>query len=192
VDQATLAQGLATIERNVMSQAKLVADILDMSRIMSARLRLNVRPLQLSPLIAAVLESLLPGARAKNLRVLPVLDPSAGPVLGDPDRLQQVVWNLVSNAIKFTPAGGTVTVRVEEGESSVNLVVRDDGAGIEPDFLPHVFERFRQADASTTRAHGGLGLGLAIVRHLVELHGGRVSAANRPEHGAVFTVELPT
>ena len=192
VDQATLAQGLATIERNVMSQAKLVADILDMSRIMSARLRLNVRPLQLSPLIAAVLESLLPGARAKNLRVLPVLDPSAGPVLGDPDRLQQVVWNLVSNAIKFTPAGGQVQVRLAHVDGQVQIVVQDTGMGIPREFLPHVFDTFRQRDSSDTRPHGGVGLGLALVRQLVELHGGSVQAQSEGEgRGATFTVTLP-
>jgi PAS domain S-box-containing protein len=192
VDPATLAQGLATIERNVMSQAKLVSDILDMSRIMSARLRLNVRPLQLSPLIAAVLDSLLPGARAKNLRVLPVLDPSAGPVLGDPDRLQQVVWNLVSNAIKFTPAGGQVQVRLAHVAGQVQIVVQDTGAGIPREFLPLVFDTFRQRDSSDTRPHGGVGLGLALVRQLVELHGGSVLAESEGEgRGATFTVTLP-
>jgi PAS domain S-box-containing protein len=192
VDEGTLAQGLATIERNVMSQAKLVADILDMSRIISARLRLNVRPLQLSPLIAAVLESLLPGARAKNIRVLPVLDPSAGPVLGDPDRLRQVVWNLVSNAIKFTPAGGQVQVRLAHLEGQVAVVVQDTGPGIPREFLPHVFDTFRQRDSSDTRPHGGVGLGLALVRQLVELHGGSVQAESEGDgRGATFTVRLP-
>lgn len=192
VDEATLAKGLATIERNVMSQAKLVADILDMSRIMSARLRLNVRPLQLSPLIAGVLDGLLPAARAKNIRVLPVLDPSVGPVLGDPERLQQVVWNLVSNAIKFTPAGGQVSVRLVQADGHANVVVQDSGAGIPREFLPHVFEVFRQRDSSDTRPHGGLGLGLALVRQLVELHGGSVHAESEGEsEGATFTVALP-
>jgi PAS domain S-box-containing protein len=192
VDEATLAKGLATIERNVMSQAKLVADILDMSRIISARLRLTVRPLQLSPLIAAVLESLLPGARAKNIRVLPVLDPSAGAVLGDPDRLQQVVWNLVSNAIKFTPAGGQVQVRLAREDGLVQVVVQDTGVGIPREFLPHVFDLFRQRDSSDTRPHGGVGLGLALVRRLVELHGGAVSVESEGENrGATFTVSLP-
>jgi PAS domain S-box-containing protein len=192
VDEATLAKGLATIERNVMSQAKLVADILDMSRIMSARLRLNVRPLQLSSLIAAVLESLLPGARAKNIRVLPVLDPSAGPVLGDPDRLQQVLWNLVSNAIKFTPSGGQIQVRLAQTDGQVQIVVQDSGVGIPREFVPHVFDTFRQRDSSDTRPHGGVGLGLALVRQLVELHGGSVHAESAGENrGATFTVSLP-
>ncbi|HET8644149.1 MAG TPA: ATP-binding protein, partial [Vicinamibacteria bacterium] len=181
VDEATLAKGLATIERNVMAQAKLVADILDMSRIIGARLRLNVRPVDLSPLIAGVLDTLLPAARARNIRVLPVLDPSAGPVLGDPDRLQQVVWNLVSNAIKFTPAGGQVSVRLAQVDGQVHVVVQDTGMGIPPDFVPHVFEMFRQRDSSDTRPHGGVGLGLALVRQLVELHGGRVRAESAGE-----------
>jgi CheY-like chemotaxis protein len=169
-----------------------VADILDMSRIMSARLRLNVRPLQLSPLIAAVLESLLPGARAKNIRVLPVLDPSAGPVLGDPDRLQQVLWNLVSNAIKFTPAGGQIQVRLAQADGQVQIVVQDSGVGIPREFVPHVFDTFRQRDSSDTRPHGGVGLGLALVRQLVELHGGSVHAESAGENrGATFTVSLP-
>jgi PAS domain S-box-containing protein len=192
VDEATLARGLATIERNVMTQAKLVADILDMSRIMSARLRLNVRPLPLSPLIAGVLEGLLPAARAKGIRLLPVLDPSAGPVLGDPDRLRQVVWNLVSNAIKFTPPDGQVSVRLEQGDRQAKLVVQDTGAGIPREFLPHVFEMFRQRDSSDRRPHGGLGLGLALVRQLVELHGGSVHVHSQGENrGATFTVALP-
>ena len=140
----------------------------------------------------AAAESVSHAATAKRIRLKLLLEAGTAPVSGDPDRLQQVVWNLLSNAIKFTPAGGTVTVRVEQGDSSVNLVVRDDGAGIAPDFLPHVFERFRQADASTTRAYGGLGLGLSIVRHLVELHGGTVRAESEgPGRGATFTVALP-
>jgi PAS domain S-box-containing protein len=192
VDQGTLAKGLETIERNVMTQAQLVGDILDMSRIMSARLRLNPRPLELSPLIAAVLDSLLPAARAKSIRLLPVLDPSAGPVLGDPDRLQQVVWNLVSNAIKFTPAGGQVQVRLSQDDGIARLAVQDTGMGIPPEFLPHVFEMFRQRDSSDTRPHGGVGLGLALVRQLVELHGGEVQADSAGEgQGATFTVTLP-
>jgi PAS domain S-box-containing protein len=192
VDEATMAKGLATIERNVMSQAKLVGDILDMSRIMGARLRLNPRPLTLSPLIAAVLDSLMPAARAKSIRVLPVLDPSAGPVLADPERLQQVVWNLVSNAIKFTPPGGTVNVRLSQEEGSAHIVVQDTGSGIPRDFLPYVFDVFRQRDSTDTRPHGGVGLGLALVRQLVELHGGRVHAESAGEdQGATFTVSLP-
>jgi CheY-like chemotaxis protein len=151
-----------------------------------------VRPLPLSPLIAGVLEGLLPAARAKGIRLLPVLDPSAGPVLGDPDRLRQVVWNLVSNAIKFTPPDGQVSVRLEQGDRQAKLVVQDTGAGIPREFLPHVFEMFRQRDSSDRRPHGGLGLGLALVRQLVELHGGSVHVHSQGENrGATFTVALP-
>jgi PAS domain S-box-containing protein len=192
IDPGTIKRGLETIERNAMLQAQLVSDILDMSRIMAARFRLVVRPVEVAPLIAAAVDSLMPAARAKNLRVLPVLDPSAGPVLGDPDRLQQVFWNLLSNAIKFTAEGGRVQVRLGVVDGSVEVVVEDDGVGIPSDFLPHVFELFRQRDSSNTRAHGGLGLGLSVVRHLVELHGGTVRAESAGEgRGASFTVRLP-
>jgi CheY-like chemotaxis protein len=158
-----------------------------------AKFRLNVRPLQLAPIAAAALEPLMPAATAKALKVQTVLDPAAGLVVGDPDRLRQVVWNLAANAVKFTPRGGRVTVRVERiPHGDVRLVVEDTGEGISADFLPHVFERFRQGDASNTRSHGGLGLGLAVVRHLVELHGGTIEARSEGEgRGAAFTVVLP-
>jgi PAS domain S-box-containing protein len=185
-------RGLETIERNAMLQAQLVSDILDMSRIMAARFRLNARPVDLVPLIAAAMETLMPAARAKGVHVQPILDPSAGPVLGDPDRLQQVFWNLLSNAIKFTGHGGRVQVRLSGHVDLVEVSVEDTGIGIPPDFLPHVFELFRQRDSSNTRAHGGLGLGLSVVRHLVELHGGTVKAYSEGEgRGATFTVTLP-
>jgi PAS domain S-box-containing protein len=191
-DPAVLDRGLEVIDRNTMIQARLVSEILDMSRILTARLRLNVRPVALAPLVAGVLETLMPAARAKQLRVQPVLDPTAGPCLGDPDRLQQVTWNLLSNAIKFTPAGGRVQVRLTGSDGHVELSVRDNGIGIAPSLLPHVFDLFRQGDSSNTRSHGGLGLGLAIVRQLVELHGGRVDAeSDGPGSGATFTVRLP-
>jgi PAS domain S-box-containing protein len=192
LEAETIARGLQTIERNAMLQAQLVSDILDMSRIMAARFRLVVRPVDLTPLVAAAIDSLMPGARAKSLRVQPVLDPSAGPVLGDPDRLQQVFWNLLSNAIKFTPEGGRVQVKLAVVDGSAEVTVEDDGVGIPADFIPHVFELFRQRDSSNTRAHGGLGLGLSVVRHLVELHGGTVRAESPGEgRGATFTVRLP-
>jgi PAS domain S-box-containing protein len=192
LDSATVKRGLETIERNAMLQAQLVSDILDMSRIMAARFRLTVRPVDLAPLIAAAIDSLMPAARAKGLRVHPVLDPSAGRVLGDPDRLQQVFWNLLSNAIKFTGEGGQVQVRLAAVDGAADVTVEDSGVGIPADFLPHVFELFRQRDSSNTRAHGGLGLGLSVVRHLVELHGGTVRAASAGEgQGATFTVRLP-
>jgi PAS domain S-box-containing protein len=191
-DEATMQRGLETIERNAMLQAQLVSDILDMSRILAARFRLVVRPVELAPLIAAAIESLMPAARAKDLRVRPVLDPSAGPVLGDPDRLQQVFWNLLSNAIKFSHAGGTVQAQLRVDGDSVEVAIEDEGVGIPADFLPHVFELFRQRDSSNTRAHGGLGLGLSVVRHLVELHGGTVRAHSAGEgRGATFVVRLP-
>ncbi len=192
LDAETMNRGLETIERNAMLQAQLVSDILDMSRIMAARFRLVVRPVDVAPLIAAALDSLMPAARAKGLHVQPVLDPSAGPVLGDPDRLQQVFWNLLSNAVKFTSEGGHVQLRLAITDGSVEVTVEDDGVGIPADFLPHVFELFRQRDSSNTRAHGGLGLGLSVVRHLVEMHGGTVRADSRGEgQGASFTVRLP-
>jgi PAS domain S-box-containing protein len=192
LDGATMQKGLETIERNAMLQAQLVSDILDMSRILAARFHLNARPVALAPLLAAALDSLLPAARAKGVRVQPVLDPSAAPVLGDPDRLQQVFWNLLSNAIKFTSDGGRVTVRLAREDSRAVVTVADTGVGIPSEFVPHVFELFRQRDSSNTRQHGGLGLGLSVVRHLVELHGGTVHAESGGEgRGATFTVTLP-
>ena len=193
LDEATAARGLEAIERNAAAQAQVISDILDLSRIVGATFRLNIRPQQLAPIAAAAIEPLLPAAGAKNLEVHTVLDPEAGLIAGDPDRLRQIVWNLFSNAVKFTPRGGRVTVRVERDDAAgVRLVVEDSGEGIAADFVPHVFERFRQADSSNTRIHGGLGLGLAVVRHLVELHGGTVEARSAGEgQGATFMVTLP-
>jgi signal transduction histidine kinase/CheY-like chemotaxis protein len=184
--------GLAAIERNARAQAKIIDDLLDMSRIVSGKIRLDVQTVALAPLIEAVVGSLAPAADAKSLRLHATLDPLAGPVKGDPNRLQQVVWNLLSNAIKFTPRHGRVQVALERVNSHVEIGVTDTGEGIEPDFLPHVFDRFQQADGSTTRRHGGLGLGLSIVRQLVELHGGSVRAKSPgPGLGATFVVALP-
>ena len=193
LDEATTRRGLEAIERNAAAQTQVISDILDLSRIVGAKLRVSVRPLQLAPVVAAAIEPLLPAAAAKVLAVQTLLDPSAGLVAGDPDRLRQIVWNLFSNAVKFTPRGGRVTVRVERVEGSgVQLVVEDTGEGIAPDFVAHVFERFRQADSSNTRSHGGLGLGLAIVRHLVEMHGGTVDVRSAGKgRGSTFTVTLP-
>jgi PAS domain S-box-containing protein len=192
LDATGVARGLETIDRNAMLQAQLVSDILDMSRIMAARFRLNVRPLELAPVVAAAIDSLVPAAAAKGIRLQPNLDPSAGIVSGDADRLQQVVWNLLSNAIKFTPQGGRVQVRLARADGHAEITVEDTGPGIRPEVLPHVFELFRQGDSSNTRAHGGLGLGLAVVRQLVELHGGTVHAASAGEGtGAIFAVRLP-
>jgi signal transduction histidine kinase len=192
LDPEGVARGLETIDRNAMLQAQLVSDILDMSRIMAARFRLNVRPVELAPVVAAAIDSLVPAASAKSIRLQPILDPSTGTVSGDTDRLQQVVWNLLSNAIKFTPEGGRVQVRLSGTEGHAEISVEDTGPGIRPEMLPHVFELFRQGDSSNTRAHGGLGLGLSVVRQLVELHGGTVHAASAGEGaGSVFTVRLP-
>jgi signal transduction histidine kinase len=182
-----------TIHRNAEVQTRLITEILDVSRIVSGKLRLDVRPLELPVVIEAALDTLRPAAQAKRVRLEAVLDSEAGPVSGDAGRLQQVVWNLLSNAIRFVPEKvGRVQVRLEAINSHVRVTVEDNGPGIAPAFLPHIFERFRQADSSSNRMHQGLGLGLAIVRHLVELHGGTVRAANRDRgQGAIFSVELP-
>ncbi len=180
------------IERNARSQAQLIDDLLDMSRIITGKLRLDVRPVELPRIIETVVDSMLPAAQARGLHFDLRLDPAAGAVLGDSNRLQQVVWNLLSNAIKFTPAGGRIGIQLQRGDGHVELRVEDTGQGIKPEFLPHIFDRFRQADGSITREHGGLGLGLAIVRHLVEMHGGRVAATSEGEgRGTTFIVQLP-
>jgi CheY-like chemotaxis protein/anti-sigma regulatory factor (Ser/Thr protein kinase) len=192
LDPKTAARGLETIERNSLLQTRLVDELLDVSRIITGKLRLEVRPMDLGPVIAAGRDAMRPAEEAKNLEMEVEIDPSVGLVSGDPDRLQQVVWNLLSNAVKFTPPGGRVRVRLERAGTVARITVSDTGLGIEPEMLPHIFERFRQVDGSTTRRHGGLGLGLAIVRHLVELHGGTVHASSDGKgKGATFTVDLP-
>ncbi|MFP5287595.1 MAG: response regulator [Thermoanaerobaculia bacterium] len=195
VDEDTTARALEAVERNARAQAQLISDLLDVSRIITGKLRLELKPVDLSRLIDAALDSVRPAADAKGIRILVTLDRGIrgiGPLVGDPDRLQQVVWNLLSNAIKFTPQGGSVEVRLGQREGQAEIAVRDTGAGIRPDFLPYVFDRFRQAESSTTRQHGGLGLGLSIVRHLVELHGGTVAVESPGEgQGSTFTVRLP-
>jgi PAS domain S-box-containing protein len=187
-----VAQGVAVIERNARAQTQIIEDLLDMSRIISGKIRLDVQRLRLGDVVHAAVETVRPGAEAKGVRLTSVLDPHAGPVSGDPNRLQQVFWNLLTNAVKFTPRGGRVQVVLERVNSHLEVSVIDTGEGIDPEFLPHAFDRFRQADASTTRRHGGLGLGLAIVKQLVELHGGsvRVKSAGRG-FGSTFTVALP-
>jgi signal transduction histidine kinase len=185
-------EALEIVERNARTQARLIEDLLDISRIVSGKISLELQPLRLGPIAHTVVEGLRPGAEAKGLRVHASIDQQVGHVLGDGARLQQVMWNLLSNAIKFTPTGGDVFVELKELGNGVELSVRDTGIGIEASFLPHVFERFRQADSSTTRTHSGVGLGLAIVRHLVELHGGRISAhSDGHDRGALFAVWLP-
>ncbi len=187
-----LAEGLQVIERNARVQAQLIEDLLDMSRIISGKVRLNVQPVDLSEVINAAEAAVAPAAEAKGIRIQKIVEPLAGPVMGDPSRLQQILWNLLSNAIKFTPKEGRVQLILKLVNSHLEIVVSDTGAGIKPEFLPHVFERFRQADATTTRRFGGLGLGLAIVKHLCEMHGGDVRAASPGENmGATFTVLLP-
>jgi PAS domain S-box-containing protein len=185
-------EGYAAIHRNAKTQTQLIEDLLDMNRIIAGKVRLDVQPVDLANIIDAAVDSVRPAAEAKQIRLRKVLDPRAGPVSGDPTRLQQIVWNLLSNAIKFTPKEGKVDVLLERVNSHVEITVTDSGMGINPEFLPIVFERFRQADASTTRVHGGLGLGLSIVKNLVELHGGIVEVQSAGEgKGATFTVKLP-
>jgi signal transduction histidine kinase/ActR/RegA family two-component response regulator len=188
-----LARALASIERNAGAQARLIDDLLDVSAIISGKMRLEIRPLYLTPVIEAALDAVRPAAEAKSIHLEAACDALAGAVPGDADRLQQVVWNLLSNSVKFTPRGGTVRVCLERSEGQARIVVSDTGRGIAPEFLEHVFEPFRQADGSSTRSHRGLGLGLAIVRRLVELHGGQVRAeSGGPGRGARFTVEIPS
>jgi len=192
LDRATASRAVEAIDRNARAQALLVADILDVSRIVTGKFRMSLRPVRLSDVIESAADTARPAARARDIRLELAIDPAAGPVLGDARRLQQVVWNLLSNAIRFAPVGGRVQVQVDDAGSSVELTVTDDGPGIDPAFLPYVFDRFRQADSSSTRPHPGLGLGLAVVRHLVELHGGTVEARNREDRpGAVLMVRLP-
>jgi PAS domain S-box-containing protein len=191
LDKAAMGRALETIERNAHVQEQLIADILDVSRIVTGKLRLNLRPLELSPIIDAAVDAVRPTADAKGIAVECQIE-ATGSVLGDGDRLQQVLWNLLSNAIKFTPRGGTVTVSSGRVGAYATIKVVDTGEGITPELAPFIFDRFRQGDGSSTRMHGGLGLGLSIVRHIVELHGGQVQAwsegANR---GATFQVQLP-
>jgi PAS domain S-box-containing protein len=186
------ARGLETLDRNAGWLTQIVEDVLDVSRIVSGKIRLDVQPVDLSLIIDNAVATVQPAADARGVRLHTIVDPYVGPVSGDPGRLQQVVWNLLSNAVKFTPRQGRVQVRLERVDSHVEVAVSDTGIGIPPPFLPHVFERFRQADAGTTRKTGGLGLGLAIVRHIVEMHGGTVEAASGGEgKGATFRVRLP-
>jgi CheY-like chemotaxis protein len=192
LDEETAANALETIERNARSQKQLIDDLLDASRIITGKLRLEVKPTRLAHVITAAVESTRPSAAAKGVELS--FEPGAEESLvkGDPDRLQQIVWNLLSNAIKFTPRGGRASVSLTREGGDAVITVADTGVGIHSDFLPLVFDRFRQADATTTRAYGGLGLGLSIVRHLVELHGGTVTAESDGEgKGTTFRVRLP-
>jgi signal transduction histidine kinase/ActR/RegA family two-component response regulator len=189
---AEVANGLTVIERNARSQAQIIGDLLDMSSIISGKVRVSMQPLEMEELIQATIETARPAAEAKAIRLLVTADARAGAMRGDASRLQQVLWNLLANAVKFTPQGGEVTVRLSGTPTHVSVEVGDNGEGIDPVFLPHIFDRFRQADASSARRHGGLGLGLSIVRQLVELHGGTVHAHSAgPGHGSTFRLEFP-
>lgn len=191
-DPASLARGLETIERNAKSQAKLIEDILDVSRIISGKLRLEVRPTRVVPIIEMAIDAVRPAAEAKAIRLNTAFDATVGLLRADPTRLQQVVWNLLSNAVKFTANGGEIQIALAQAGESARIIVSDNGCGISEEFLPYVFDRFSQAERHMTRKHGGLGLGLAIVRHLVEMHGGIIQVDSQGEgQGATFTVDLP-
>lgn len=190
--EETLTQGLAVIERNARMQSQLIADLLDMSRIISGKMRLDVQAVTLAVVIDAAMEAVRPAANAKRVALQSVVEPFSDSVQGDPVRLQQIVWNLLSNAVKFTPSGGRVQLICSRVQSHIEIAVSDTGQGIKAEFLPHVFERFRQADSSPSRSHGGLGLGLAIVKQLIELHGGSVRAQSEGEgKGSTFVLHLP-
>jgi signal transduction histidine kinase/CheY-like chemotaxis protein len=193
VDPETLARAIDVIDRNATLQARMIDDLLDTARAMSGKLRLQMQPVDLGMVVLAALDVVMPVAQVKGVQLRHTLTAEAERVLGDADRLQQIVWNLFSNAVKFTHQGGTVDVSLEQAGRTLRLVVRDTGVGISTEFLPFVFERFRQEDASSARREGGLGLGLALVRELVELHGGSVSAASGGQgKGATFVLEFPT
>jgi CheY-like chemotaxis protein len=189
-DKAT--RGLETLEKNATWLTQIVEDVLDVSRIIAGKIRLDLQPVELPLIVDNAVATVQPAADAKGVRLKAIIDPCVGPVAGDPDRLQQVVWNLLTNAVKFTPKHGTVQVRLDRVDSHIQIVVSDSGIGISREFLPYVFDRFRQAEAATTRKTGGLGLGLAIVRHIVDMHGGSVQALSAGEgEGATFQVQLP-
>src|SRR4029079_19534115 len=191
LDNESSTHAIEVIERNAWAQKQIIEDILDVSRVITGKLQLHLGPVDLISVVMAALDAVRPALEVKDIKIQTHFQEGLKIIAGDCDRLQQVVWNLLSNASKFTPVGGTVGVRISQDETYVQIQVRDTGPGIAADFLPHVFERFRQADGSTTRTHGGLGLGLAIVRHLVELHGGVITADNRSDGpGAIFSVKL--
>ena len=192
IDTATSKRALEVIERNVRIQAKLVEDLLDFSRIISGKLRIKVKPLDPAAVITAAIDVIKPAAEAKRIRIQTILDSSVGLISGDSERLQQVVWNLLSNAVKFTAHEGAIRIELSRGRSQIEISVADTGMGMHKDFLPYIFNRFSQADSSITRAHGGLGMGLAIAKSLVELHGGTISADSPGEGaGSTFTIKLP-
>jgi CheY-like chemotaxis protein len=192
LDEEKSTRALEVIYKSARAQNQLISDLLDVSRIITGKLRIEPRTVSMIPIIEAAMDVARPAADAKKIRLTAALDPAAGLVSGDADRLQQIVWNLLSNAVKFTPPRGQVSVRLEREDANVKLTVSDTGEGIEPEFLPFVFDRFRQFESGPARPTGGLGLGLAIVRHVTESHGGTVSAASRGRgQGATFTVTIP-
>ena len=192
LDDAAAKSALETIVRNARAQRQLIDDLLDISRIITGKLRLDVQPVELAPMIEAVVNGVRPAADARSIHLRTALDSRTSPISGDPDRLRQIIWNLLTNAIKFTPEGGRVEVGLERTDSHLEVTISDTGQGITSEFLPHVFERFSQSDSSSTRRHGGLGLGLSIVRQLVELHGGTVAATSSGAgEGTIFKVIFP-
>jgi signal transduction histidine kinase len=192
LSKSTAQRAVEIIERNTRLQAQLIDDLLDISRIVTGKLRLEMKPLPVRPILEAAVESALPAANAKQVQLTWECDDGENAIACDPGRIQQVIWNLLSNAIKFTPEGGRVTLSEKREDATIVIAVTDTGAGIEPEFLPHVFDRFRQQDPASTRKHGGLGLGLSIVRHLVALHGGSIEAFSKGEGlGATFVVRVP-
>jgi signal transduction histidine kinase len=191
-DRTVFLRALDIIERNAKTQVKIVDDLLEVSRAVSGKLRLNMESVDLRHVLQAALDTVRPASDAKGIEIELRMEPGSGVVSGDADRLQQVFWNLLANAVKFTPNSGRIVVELAESEGHVEVRVIDTGIGIHPEFLPHVFDKFRQADTSRTRLYGGLGLGLAIVRHLVESHGGTVQAlSSGDDAGSTFTVRLP-
>ncbi len=191
-EPAFIARGLEVIEHNARSQAKLIEDLLDVSRIVTGKMRVKTQNVEIQSIIEPAVDAMRPAADAKGILIETTFDARAVQLAADPNRLQQVIWNLLSNAIKFTPVGGTVTIAATRSGSDLRILVRDTGIGIDPEFLPHVFERFSQANSTNVRAHGGLGIGLAIVRYIVELHGGTVMVESAGKgSGATFTVVLP-
>ncbi len=192
LDDQVASQAIESIRRNAKAQTRIVDDILDVSRIITGNLLFDLNPVELAPVIEAAITAVRPTADAKGVRIETEIDSAPLVVSGDANRLQQVIWNLISNAVKFTEKGGCVSLRLRQVNSSVEIKVADTGQGISPEFLPFVFDRFRQADSTTTRQHGGLGLGLAIARHLVEIHGGTIRAESLGKgSGATFTIKLP-
>src|SRR5439155_4770850 len=192
LSQDRVEQALEVIDRNVRSQAQLIEDLLDVSRITMGKLRLDVRPIQPASVITSAVESLRFAAEARQIRIQTVLDSNAGPIAGDFERLQQVFWNLLSNAIKFTPKGGRVQIVLERVTSHIEIRVSDTGRGVKPEFLPFIFDRFSQSEPSTTRTQGGLGMGLAISKAILEMHGGTISAYSEGEgKGSTFTISIP-